>query len=101
MDVMIAFSEGGDLHCYRLECVAWSFSGSSWCRYQDCKPGSSLCFSAALPAVTGTKQWERPEGACALVHYSESSHMQPRGMQPASVAAAEAASNRARQAVGA
>ncbi|GAB4819489.1 hypothetical protein N2152v2_006535 [Parachlorella kessleri] len=51
--------------------------------------------------VTGTKQWERPEGACALVHYSESSHMQPRGMQPASMAAAEAASNRARQAVGA
>ena len=52
-------------------------------------------------AVTGTKQWERPEGACALVHYSESSHMQPRGMQPASMAAAEAASNRARQSVGA
>lgn len=35
-----------------------------------------------LDTATGAKQWDRPQGACALVNVSTASHMQPSAMQP-------------------
>ena len=39
-----------------------------------------------VDAATGAKSWERPQGeaaaACALVHSTETSHKQPRSLQP-------------------
>ena len=42
-----------------------------------------------VDAVTGRKQWDRPEGACALVTATETSHRQPSAMQPRHGASSE------------
>lgn len=61
-----------------LRSCVWTPLPEGWVEHFDPRTNQPYYTNTA----TGIKQWERPEGACPLIHVSESSHMQPMRMRP-------------------
>lgn len=61
-----------------LRSCVWTPLPEGWTEHHDGHTNRPYYVNSA----TGTKQWERPEVACALVQSTETSHKQPTAMQP-------------------
>lgn len=61
-----------------LRSCVWTPLPEGWTEHHDAHTNRPYYVNSA----TGAKQWERPETACALVQSTETSHKQPKGMQP-------------------